>query len=186
MRESIKYSVNERPNPMNAEEEKKAYANIQHQKTITLPELADHIVDHGSPFSSGSIQGILVDMTKCVSEALMEGNNVHLGDLGVLKTTITSEGASAGKDKDGNPKTASEMFTASNIKGLNVNFTQSKKLMDKLAEATFEVTITREAQQAALRAQKRGETQADWTKTSEGSEGGEGSGSGEGGEGGNG
>ncbi len=32
---------------------KNAYARIQHQKTITLKELVNHIVEHGSPFSSG-------------------------------------------------------------------------------------------------------------------------------------
>lgn len=95
MLNSIKYSVTEMANPMKPDEPKKAYARIQHQKTINLQELADHISEHGSPFSSGSIQGILVDMTKCIGEALSEGSNVDLGDLGMLKTTVSSEGASA-------------------------------------------------------------------------------------------
>ena len=43
MRESIKYSVALRPNPMNAEEEPKAYASMQHQKTIVLPKLLNQI-----------------------------------------------------------------------------------------------------------------------------------------------
>ncbi len=167
MRESIKYSVCERTNPAHPEEPVKAYATIQHQKTITLPEMADHIVEHGSPFSSGSIQGILVDLTDCIAEALQEGNNVHLGNLGVIKTSISSEGTLAGMDKDGNPKTAAEMFSAANIKGLNVNFTQSKRLKDKLSAATFDVTITRAAQAAALRAQKKGEQSADWSEEEE-------------------
>lgn len=164
MKESIKYSITERKNPAHPDEAVKAYATIQHQKTITLEELADHIVGHGSPFSSGSIQGVLVDMTKCIAEALTEGNNVHLGILGVIKTTISSEGTPAGEDKEGNPKTPSEMFSSARIKGLNVNLIQSKKLADKLAEATFEPTITRAAQAAALRAQKAGQSSADWSE----------------------
>lgn len=154
-------------NPMKPDEPKKAYARIQHQKTINLQELADHISEHGSPFSSGSIQGILVDMTKCIGEALSEGSNVDLGDLGMLKTTVSSEGASAGVDAEGNPKTACEMFTAANIIGLNVNFLQSDKLIEELGKATFDVTITRKAQAAALRAQKKGETSADWSDDEE-------------------
>ena len=164
MRETIKYSVTEMKNLMRPEDAPKGYARVQHQKTISLEDLADHIVGHGSPFSSGAIQGILVDMTKCIGEALSEGNNVHLGNLGVLKTTITCEGSEAGTDKDGNPKTAAEMFTAANIKGLNVNFMESERLKTELAKATFEPTITRAAQAAALRAEKKGQKSADWTK----------------------
>lgn len=92
---------------------------------------------------------------------------MHLGNLGVIKTSISSEGTLAGMDKDGNPKTAAEMFSAANIKGLNVNFTQSKRLKDKLSAATFDVTITRAAQAAALRAQKKGEQSADWSEEEE-------------------
>ena len=165
------YSVTEMANPMKPEEPKKAYARIQHQKTLTLKELADHIVDHGSPFSSGSIQGILIDMTKCVGEALAEGSNVDLGDLGSLKTTISCEGAIAGQDAEGKPLTPSEMFSAANIKGLNVNFSQSDELMKALAKATFDVTITRAAQKAALRAQKKGEKSASWEKAEDDGEG---------------
>ena len=148
---------------MNAEEAPKAYASMQHQKTIMLEELADHIVEHGSPFSKGAIYGIIVDLTQCASEALQEGNNVDLGDLGRITTTISSEGASAGKDKDGNDVTALQNFTAANIIGINVNVQPGAKLQKKLREATFEPTISRKAQAAALRAEKEGRKNADWT-----------------------
>lgn len=163
MCESIKYSVCERSNPIHPNEPVKAYATIQHQKTISLSELADRIVKHGSPFSCGSIQCILVDMTDCIAEALQEGNNVRLGDLGVIKTSIKSEGTLAGTDKDGNRKTATEMFSAANIKGLNVIFTQSKRLKDILSTATFDVTTTRAAQAAALRAKRREQSEEEET-----------------------
>ena len=172
MRESIKYSVALRPNPMNAEEEPKAYASMQHQKTIMLEELADHIVEHGSPFSKGAIYGIIVDLTQCASEALQEGNNVDLGDLGKITTAITSEGASSGVDEDGNPVTALQNFTSANIIGINVNFKPGAKLQRKLREATFEPTISRKAQAAALRAEKEGKKNADWNDPEEGNEGG--------------
>ena len=152
MNESIKYSVAMRPNPNKPEEAKKAYACMQHQRTLTLEELADHIVKHGSPFSAGSIYGIIVDLTTCASEALTEGNNVDLGKLGTFRTTISSVGA---KTKD--------EFTEANIKRLNVNFETSAYLEERLTEATFEVTSSRKAQAAALKAEKEGKTTADWT-----------------------
>ena len=172
MRESIKYSVALRPNPMNAEEEPKAYASMQHQKTIMLEELADHIVEHGSPFSKGAIYGIIVDLTQCASEALQEGNNVDLGDLGKITTAITSEGASSGVDEDGNAVTALQNFTSANIIGINVNFKPGAKLQRKLREATFEPTISRKAQAAALRAEKEGKKNADWNDPEDGEGGG--------------
>jgi len=171
MNNTIKYSISERQNLAHPEEPKKAYAFIQHQKTLTLPEMAKHIVKHGSPFSSGAIQGILVDLTDCIGEALTEGNNVGLGDLGILRTTITSEGSLPGVDRDGNPKTAAEMFTAANIKSLNVNFETSDELAETLGKAEFEPTITRRAQAAALRAQKAGQSSADWSGEEQNGEG---------------
>jgi predicted histone-like DNA-binding protein len=152
MNETIKYSIAMRPNPVKPEEPKKAYACMQHQRTIPLEELADHIVEHGSPFSRGAIYGIIVDLTTCAAEALAEGNNVDLGKLGCLRTTISSQGA----------KTIDE-FSAANIKSLNVNFDTSEYLTGRLAEASFEVTTSRKAQAAALRAEKEGKTVADWT-----------------------
>ena len=163
MNESIKYSVALRANPMNAEEAKKAYASMQHQRTISLEELSEHIVEHGSPFSKGAIYGIIVDLTQCAAEALQEGNNVDLGDLGKITTSISSIGATASTDPDtGEERTALQNFTAANIIGINVNFQAGDKLMRKLNQATFEPTISRKAQAAALRAEKEGLKNADW------------------------
>ena len=157
MNETIKYSVAMRANPMKPEEGKKAYATMQHQCTLSLEELAEHIVEHGSPFSRGAIYGIIVDLTVCAAEALTEGNNVDLGKLGTLRTTVSSEGA-----------TTLEAFSAANIKSLNVNFEKSTYLAERLAEARFEKTISRKAQAAAQKAENEGKTSADWTKTEEG------------------
>ena len=152
MNESIKYSVAMRANPQKPDEAKKAYAYMQHQRTIPLEELADHIVEHGSPFSRGAIYGIIVDLTVCAAEALTEGNNVDLGKLGCLRTSISSQGA---KTKD--------EFTDENIRSLNVNFDTSTYLEERLAAANFERTISRKAQAAAQKAENEGKTIADWT-----------------------
>jgi hypothetical protein len=77
---------------------------------------------------------------------------VDLGKLGTFRTTISSVGA---KTKD--------EFTEANIKRLNVNFETSAYLEERLTEATFEVTSSRKAQAAALKAEKEGKTTADWT-----------------------
>ena len=179
MKETIKYSTCMRPNPMNAEEEPKAYAMLQSNGTVTLDELSEHIRRHGSVYSEGTILGVLKDMVTCAREALLDGNYVELGNLGKLKLSINSEGAAAGKDKDGNDITALQAFTEANIKSLNVIFEAGKGLQwDVTKDVNFEFTISRKAQAAAKKAAKEGKTNADWSSAEEGAEGGEGSGGG--------
>ena len=163
MKQTIKYSISMRANPMNAEEAPKAYGTIQLNKTLTLEDLAEHIHDHNTVFSKGVIMGVLVDMTHCVREALAEGNAVQLGELGEFRPTISTEGASAGTDADGNAITAQEAFTASNIKKLNINFVNGSGMEFDVNKLDFEYVTTRKAQAAAKKAQKQGKTSADWT-----------------------
>ena len=167
MKQSIKYSVGMRPNPMNAEEEPKAYGTIQLNATLSLEDMAEHIHDHNTVFSKGVILGVLTDMTICLKEALSEGNAVSFGDLGTFRPTITTEGASAGTDSDGNAVTAQEAFTAANIKKYNINFETGSGLDFDVDDLRFEYVITRKAQAAAKKAQKKGETSADWTDPEE-------------------
>lgn len=157
MKQPIKYSLSLRANPMKPEEAKKAYATIQLNQVLSLEDLAEHIHDHNTVFSKGVILGVLIDMTHCVKEALMEGNAVKLGDLGRFSPTITSEGAET-----------MEVFTSeANIKKLNVVFENGSGLDYKTEDLDFEYTITRAAQAAAKKAQKAGETSADWTPKEE-------------------
>ena len=88
MKQSIKYSVGMRPNPMNAEEEPKAYGTIQLNATLSLEDMAEHIHDHNTVFSKGVILGVLTDMTICLKEALSEGNAVSFGDLGTFRQPL--------------------------------------------------------------------------------------------------
>ena len=167
MKQSIKYSVGMRPNPMNAEEEPKAYGTIQLNATLSLEDMAEHIHDHNTVFSKGVILGVLTDMTICLKEALSEGNAVSFGDLGTFRPTITTEGASATTVADGNAVTAQEAFTAANIKKYNINFETGSGLDFDVDDLRFEYVITRKAQAAAKKAQKKGETSADWTDPEE-------------------
>ena len=168
MKETIKYSVAMRPNPLHEDDPKKAYATLQTNGTVNLEELSEHIRKHGCVYSEGTILGVLKDMVTCAREALLEGNYVELGSLGKLKLTISSEGAEAGVDKDGNPVTALEAFSANNIKGLNVIFEPGTGLQwDIRKDVDFEFTISRKAQAAAKAAAKKGETSADWSDPEE-------------------
>ena len=60
---SIPYSVGLRPvNPGDAESEKKAYAYVQTREVVTNKLLAQHLKEHGSPFSVGTLHGVIDDV----------------------------------------------------------------------------------------------------------------------------
>ena len=157
MKETIKYSLAMRANPMKPEESKNAYATLQSNGVVTLDDLTEHIRAHGSNFSEGTIIGVLRDMVVCAREALIEGNYVELGRLGKLKLTISSEGAET-----------YDAFSEGNITALNVLFEPGKGLQWNLDEdVNFEFTTSRAAQAAAKKAAKEGKTTADWTPKEE-------------------
>ena len=174
MEQTIKYSISERNNPMRPDEDPKAYANFQSNGKVDIVKLSQHIRQHGSPFSEGTITGVVTDACECIAECLKDGMIVSLGNLGTLRPSLTSEGAQA---KDG--KTAAEMFTADNIKAVNINFEPGTGLKINREDYKFEYVITREAQAAVKAAQKAGETSVNIDTDGSQSGGGNGGGGGD-------
>jgi len=167
MQNTLKYSLCMRQNPAHPEEAEKAYASLQLNGVLNIDALAAHMTNHNSIYSKGTIVGVITDMCHCIKEAITEGNAVELGELGRFTPTISSEGALPGTDAEGNPKTAMEMFTEANIKGVNVNYELGTGLDFKRDDFNFEYTTTRKAQAAAKKAQKKGEQSADWSDEEE-------------------
>jgi len=56
-----------------------------------------------------------------------------------------------------------EAFTEANIKAVNVNYEVGTGLDFKREDFDFEYVTSRKAQAAAKRAQKKGQTSADWS-----------------------
>ena len=164
MKNTLKYSLAMRKNPIHPDEPEKAYASLQLNGVLDINALAAHMSNHNSIYSKGTIVGIITDMCHCVKEAITEGNAIELGDLGRFTPSITCEGALPGTDAEGNPKTAMEMFTADNIKQVNVNYEVGTGLNFKRDDFDFEFTTSRKAQAAAKKAQKKGQSSADWSE----------------------
>ena len=160
--QSIKYSVAMMKNPVHPDEPEKAYANIQLNGTVSLGQLAQHIREHGSPYTRDVVLGVITAVVDHTREYLVQGYKVDLGELGSFAPSLTSEGALPGTDTEGNPITAMEAFTADNIKGVNVNYELGEGLDFKRDDFSFEYVTSRKAQAAAKRAQKKGQTSADW------------------------
>ncbi len=167
MKNTLKYSLAMRKNPIHPDEPEKAYASLQLNGVLDINALANH----NSIYSKGTIVGIITDMCHCVKEAITEGNAIELGDLGRFTPSITCEGALPGTDAEGNPITAMEAFTEANIKAVNVNYELGPGLDFKREDFDFEYTTTRKVQAATKKAQKRGETSVDWSEEDEGNEG---------------
>ena len=152
----IQYSTGLQANPMKPEEAKKAYANLQLTGVVDINELANHITDHNSVFSKGTIVGVLTELSVCMRELVLQGYKVDLGEIGNFAPGISSEGAES-----------LEAFSAANIKTLGVNFNPGKAFENLRRDAEFEKTATRKAQAATLAAQIAGHTTADWTPEEE-------------------
>ncbi len=161
----IQYSVGMMKNPAHPDEGQKAYANLQQTGIINTDELAEHITEHNSVFSKGTIVGILAELSVCMRELVLQGYKVILGTIGTFAPSITSEGAPT-----------KDAFTASNIKSMTVKYNAGKSFDNLRRDAEFEKTTTRKAQAAALKAESEGRTSADWTEEEPEQEGDEGEG----------
>ena len=125
---SIYYSFIVRPsNIMDETSAKKVYAVAQSKKTLTLRAIAQHLASHQSPYSEGTIMGLLTDAVKCITENLLEGNRVDMWDLGTFYVTLSCKGASS-----------SEEFTTSLIKRVNLRWKTSGRMYAELQQASFE------------------------------------------------
>ena len=82
----VKYSTAALQNPMRPDEDKKFYAVLQTTGTITTDELIEHISEHGSNFSEGTIAGVLRDIVSCVQdgERLLTGSMNQSLDAGAV------------------------------------------------------------------------------------------------------
>ena len=143
---SIPYSLSLKVvNPGDAESAKKIGATLQERECITLQMLAQHMADHGTPFSKGVIQGVLTDMVECTKELLKAGYSVDL--TGLAKFSLRAKSALVDTVQDFNP--------ANDIKKIVI-----RTSVDKVATAfvntdvDYEYVMTREEQAAAKKAAK--------------------------------
>ena len=68
------------------------YAYADNETPITLEELADHMSHHNTPFSKGTIIGILKDMVSCIKELNLGGQPVKIDGLAIFSTHIENKG----------------------------------------------------------------------------------------------
>ena len=61
--------------------------------TLDTQDLAEHMMDHGSPYGEDVIKGVLEKFFGCAFELLMQNRRIKMGGLGTLGISITTEPA---------------------------------------------------------------------------------------------
>ena len=132
----IQYSVSLLKNPVKGTT--KAYGNLQLTGVVSIDELAEHMAEHNTVFSKGTIVGVLSDLGSCMRELVLQGYKVQLANIGSFEPSISTKGE---------PKV--EDFTAADITAMRVIFTLGTDFDNLLRDAQFEKTSTRAAQAKA-------------------------------------
>ena len=77
---------------------KKTYGKIIYRGTLSLNDMAEHIMKHGTVYTEDVVIGVITKMKSCMQEMLADGYKVKLDGIGTLYPTLTSEGVDDAKD----------------------------------------------------------------------------------------
>ena len=76
----------------------KFYARAYHDETIDIEGLAEHISNHNTVYSKGTIHGVLMDMVGCIRELLLDSKKVKLDNLAIFSLGLSSRPADSPSD----------------------------------------------------------------------------------------
>ena len=160
----------------------KFYPRVRYKQTMNIHDMAVHMAEHNTPFSEGTIEGILRDFVKCTREQTLMGNTVKVDNLAIFKVSCIGNGSIKLYDADND-----KVITASIGEMKKTDKTgpavQSLKL---LAQATGDYTreelnkdgrLAWTDQAQAMIAEAKGSLTPDPSPTGEGSQSGSNSGS---------
>lgn len=71
---------------------KKFYATAVQDRTMEFEDFVTHISEHNSPYSRGTVHGVLMDTLDCLKELILDGKSVRFADLGLFSIGMTSRG----------------------------------------------------------------------------------------------
>lgn len=140
---AVNYSLCMLKNPVKPEEARKAYAKAQISQVMDLKMLSKRVANE-STCSRADVEAAIVATMEKTLEALREGYQVQLGDLGKFRVQIKSEGAPSLGD-----------FTSDYIKNVRVCFTPGEDLKNIFTGMEFVNVPTRADVKALLKEQKK-------------------------------
>ena len=74
------------------------YATAVSDREMSFEDFVTHISEHNSPYSRGTIHGVLMDTLDCLKHLILDGKSVRISDLGLFSIGMTSRGE-VSKDK---------------------------------------------------------------------------------------
>lgn len=95
---AVKYLIVRKKVQTKEGQKEKFYAKMFPGPVIEFNKLVEHMASHQSTYSAGTIAGVLKDMLACIQELLLEGNGVRLGDLGLMRLSLTAKGMGKAMD----------------------------------------------------------------------------------------
>ena len=83
-----------------SEQAGRLYARVSYKQTLSVQDMAQHMAEHNTAFSEGTITGILIDFVKCIREQVLNGNTVKIDNLAIFKATVEGNGLETMYDAD--------------------------------------------------------------------------------------
>ena len=113
---------------------KKTYGKIIYRGTLSLADMAEHIMKHGTVYTEDVVIGVITKLKTCMQEMLADGYKVKLDGIGTLYPVLTSEGVTD----------ASKYSAQENVTRVGVSFLadQSKKSQYKAAAMKQGVSLS--------------------------------------------
>ena len=112
----------------------KTYGKIIYRGTLSLNDMAEHIMKHGSVYTEDVVIGVITKLKTCLHEMLADGYKVKLDGIGTLYPVCSSEGVADAKDYS-----ASENVTRV---GISFLADQSKKSLFKARAMRNDVSLS--------------------------------------------
>ncbi len=85
------------------------YAAAVTDREMSFEDLVSHIAEHTSPFSRGTVHGVLMDSLDCLQELILDGKSVRLGALGLFSIGMKSR-----------PETSKANVTAQSVQDVHL------------------------------------------------------------------
>ncbi len=114
----------------------KYYPRVSYKQTMNIHDMAVHMAEHNTPFSEGTIEGILRDFVKCVREQTLNGNTVKVDNLAIFKVSVIGNGCKELYDADLDKTITASVGTI----GKNDKTGPAVNSLKLLAQATGEYT----------------------------------------------
>ena len=85
------------------------YATVVSDREMSFEDFVTHISEHNSPYSRGTIHGVLMDTLDCLKHLILDGKSVRFSDLGLFSIGMTSRG-----------EVSKEKVTAASVQGVHL------------------------------------------------------------------